>query len=257
MFSAPPKRVAQENNFYYRTIEQRLANEIEGPANPAIQKIRDQEQISPADKEALCRYIAVMDSRVPEGKRRVRARFPKACRPVFDRFNEYLAAQSQRNPARREAIEVGREQVQHLWEAWAKDPPEDIWQYVVLSRQTSRSVQALNSMTWCFLLATGGHSFLTSDNPVFIFRDRGIGHEQSELTFPISSNVALFVSYSRDWPDGHYMQADAGVTREVNRRTARQASRYVFHCREAGWVVKLANKKSIKVRRIARLLQAG
>ena len=259
MFCAPPKRVAQQSSFYDRETEQRLANEIENPANPVLQKVRNRETLGPEEKETLCRYIAVMDTRIPEGKRRVRATFRRESKPLLEWFNEYLSTLAGPNASKSRSVEVLKRRVQQLCETWSENPPDGIWQSVILSRQKSSSVKAMSSMTWCFLIANLGESFVTSDNPIFIFRHLGIGHEESELTFPISSDIALFASHLQDWPDGCFIPASQVVTRQVNLRTVRQASRYVFHHCEASWVFKLANTKTkkIKVRRIGRLLRAG
>lgn len=49
----------------------------------------------------------------------------------------------------------------------------------------------LSRMTWRFLIIERRPAFVASDNPVFYDASIGIGRAESEVSFPISSNVAL------------------------------------------------------------------
>src|SRR3954467_14886122 len=68
------KGVAFIKNFYTyvdnkgnkRSIEQDLANKIEGPTVPVLAKVRAMQPVTTEDKEILASYMSVMLTRVPK-----------------------------------------------------------------------------------------------------------------------------------------------------------------------------------------------
>jgi hypothetical protein len=59
------ERIANITNLYSPKMETFLANKIEGPANPVLDKIRRREQVTHEDKVVFARYMSVMWKRVP------------------------------------------------------------------------------------------------------------------------------------------------------------------------------------------------
>ena len=104
-------------------------------------------------------------------------------------------------------------------------------------------------MTWTFLTSEKKQPFLTNDNPVFFFEGLGIGKHQSEITFPISGTIALWATWRTNLAEGYVAAKDA-ATREINRRIASAATRYVYYSIQAPWVVSLINKKNLKLHRL-------
>ncbi len=104
-------------------------------------------------------------------------------------------------------------------------------------------------MTWQFLTTTGGHGFLTSDNPVFFHEGLGIGHQLSEVTFPISTNITLWATWRTDLLEG-FVQTTEQVVDEINRRMVSVASRWVFHGRYRRWIITLVNRSFHRLNRL-------
>jgi hypothetical protein len=96
-------------------------------------------------------------------------------------------------------------------------------------------------MKWRFFTAPSGHGFLTGDNPVFYFKSLGLGHAASEVSFPISTEVALVASWVENHREG-FFEAPSQVVKELNRRTASFASELVYFWRPESWVVSLLDK---------------
>ena len=100
----------------------------------------------------------------------------------------------------------------------------------------------ISDMNWQFFIAPEGYSFITGDNPVFYFESFGLNKPYSEITFPISSSIALAASWRKELGEG-FFPANSETVLEVNRRTASITSMNVYHSRKAGWLVDVLNKQ--------------
>jgi uncharacterized protein DUF4238 len=79
-------------------------------------------------------------------------------------------------------------------------------------------------MTWQFLTCGSGQVFLTCDNPVFYFEEIGIGKPYSEVTVPLSSQIALWANWRQDLKEG-FVPTTSQAVKEINRRTVTRAAR--------------------------------
>lgn len=77
IFPSTIKNAANENNRWPASIEKYLANQIESPANPILDKIRNRQSLTQGDKDTLSAYMVVMLQRVPRGLERTRSKAPK------------------------------------------------------------------------------------------------------------------------------------------------------------------------------------
>ncbi len=243
------KNVAQETGFYSKEMEEFLSAEIEGPANPVLDKIRKHQPITTEDKFVLSTYMTTMLKRVPQSRVRLKQSAPEVIESVFGKLDEELAGLLDANPSKSEIIERRREEAKRLREQYEKSVPKDIWLQLILPQTAPRVLAALNAMTWRFLVYDKDSTFLTSDNPVFFHSGIGVGHPNSEVTFPISRDVVMWATWRRDLQEG-FFPANKRVVREINHRTASAATRYVFFSREEKWVVNLANRKKFTLHRM-------
>ena len=99
-------------------------------------------------------------------------------------------------------------------------------------------------MNWRVFVDYDGPVFVTGDNPVSFTRDIGLGHPDAELTFPISSSAALVATWRSDRGSGYY-KADDHIIGEINRRTIKGSTRYVFFEREVSWIPKVIRKPNM------------
>jgi hypothetical protein len=107
----------------------------------------------------------------------------------------------------------------------------------------------LSRMTWLFLTFDRRPAFLASDNPVFHFRSMGIANAGSEVSFPVSSHIVLWATWRMDLEEGYAPTREACV-RELNRRTASNATRYLFHAADEEWVLPLLCKSRWRVSKL-------
>jgi hypothetical protein len=107
----------------------------------------------------------------------------------------------------------------------------------------------LKKFYWCLCTAPPGWNFITSDSPVVVrFRKGdgvafggGFGHPTAQVTFPISPRVCLYLSRTFRFKT---VSVNSTVLKNVNRRTAINAERYVFASQLSEGIEKLIKKYS-------------
>lgn len=234
------KSTANENKYYSQEVETYLANEIEAPANAVIKKLRNREQITNEDKMILSIYMVVMLKRVPESKRRMREMAPGVAEKIRVKWEKETSELITINPDQEDELKHRLKELKESQEKFLNDPPKDFWLALIRPETTPNVIYYLQQMTWCFLTFDDEPMFLTCDNPVFYFSDLGIGKPESEVTFPISSNITLFLTW-RNYIEGYY-PITTQACKEINRRTAFNATRFIYHAKDENWVQDVAKK---------------
>lgn len=208
---------------------------LEKPADRIFEILRAHQIITKKGKHQFAIYIVQMHRRV------------QACRDTVRTFLPDLPAVYEAKPSK-ELLENlnwpdtpetrGRlkEEAQRLIQKERYDIQMHV--RVAAAAWESHWIEVLERMTWHFFIAPQGHSFLTSDNPVFISEKYGLGANISELSFPISSDVCLVASWHKELKDG-FNHATAQVVKNLNRRTASKASRHLYFSQNQEWVVRL------------------
>ena len=253
-FFTGTKNVANERGFYSEKAESYLANEIENPANSVIKKIREQKNISFEDKLTLSKYMLVLYKRVPSGQKKMKDRTPEIFDKVLNDIQSELAILAEQHPDilqlknRQEEATIFRNRIKEDGD-FANKILKDTWLGVLPPNMTPESIKALSMMTWQFLVYEKDAAFLTNDNPLFFFRDIGIGNINSEVTFPISSHIVLFASWKQNLKET-YIKAKQSDINEINRRTANNMTRFVFHSANCDWIIRLINKKTRRLRKL-------
>jgi hypothetical protein len=90
--------------------------------------------------------------------------------------------------------------------------------------------------------------FLTSDNPAYLFEAFGLGTEKFELVFPLASSLVLHCSWQTNKKPG-ILSVPQKMVREINRRIACGADRFIFFHEERDWVLEAAKNKVSQVSR--------
>ena len=86
---------------------------------------------------------------------------------------------------------------------------------------------------------------------MFYFGCYGLGTEQSELAFPISSEIVLLGDRrSRQVNPPAYLNLPQSTVKEVNRRVASEATRFVFYKEQQEWIPVITKKKDPYLSRI-------
>jgi hypothetical protein len=245
IFCTTTENVAKENRRWPEAVEQHLANRIEGPARPVLDKMRDRQPITANDKQAFSDYMVIMVKRVPAGLERMRANFPATRERVFAQLNAEILRLIQKDPSRKNIFQQLLLGLPALKAKYENEFPVEVWHNTLNLDSVPRVRAMLPAMTWTFLTSDKKQPFLTSDNPFFFFEELGIGRPESQITFPISSGVALRATWRKDLTEGYVQAKDADI-RKINRRTASAATRWVYCSQKAQWVVTLVNKKNLR-----------
>jgi len=241
--------VAVEKNIYPKDFEEYLAKEIEEPANSVLRKIRERKMISAENKIVLSKYMTVMLKRVPRRLQRFKEKAPQVIDKLKEEIDTKLTSIKNKYPLKADMIEKRRDEARKILARFKESPPREAWISAIRPEMTPKTVALISQMTWQFFVCEKPYAFLTCDNPVFFFESIGIGHVNSELSFPISSYIALWATWRRDLKEG-FVIADRKLIHEINRRTTKIASRFIFFHEDQDWIMKLANKKEYQLHRI-------
>ena len=108
------------------------------------------------------------------------------------------------------------------------------------SIRSSLLLNVLAKMSWRFFIAPSKHAFLTGDDPVFFTKRIGLNKVDSEVSFPISSEICLVAS-NRVYRES-FVEASTQIVKELNRRTASNAADYLYSPQCEQSIVSLFNK---------------
>lgn len=248
-FRASIENVGHEVNFYSPEMEQYLANKVEGPGNKVIEKIRERQPLTDEDKRSLSEYMVVFMKRVPQSIERYKERAPDAAQRVKQKLDNELDSLMLADPSRAPALGKVQQIGRQLLDQFAENPSKDVWLDLLPPDTTPKSIDAICAMTWCCLTYDAKPAFLTCDNPVYFHTGMGLTDERAEVTFPLSSNVALWATWRKDLQEG-YFPACMPKVKEFNRRMAHNATRFVFHAIDEYWVLPFVCKGRYKLNRI-------
>ena len=245
------QNVAQENRFYSREVETYLANNVEYPAKPVLQKIRDRQLITVTEKQTFARYMMALMKRVPDHQAQIEEKAPDAIEAFLSKLESSLDESEKLNPSRIDTIERRRREIKEFRQSPDKQKAigHDAWLTNIAPERTPQVLEAISLMTWRFWVIEDDEYFITCDNPVFFFRGIGIGRPESEISFPIARNIALCANWRDDLLD-HYAVAKKPVVREINRRTAKNKTSCLYSPYPDDWVLKYALKKNFWLNRI-------
>jgi hypothetical protein len=246
----PIEKVAKKNNMWSKSVEENLARNIEEPANHVLAKIRNRELITRDDKTILTAYIVVMIRRVPAGLERTKAIYPEVREKVFINIKNDILKLIEYYPTKKDLFQKRLQELETLKEKYESQFTKELW-YQNLRPDALPSVFVLvPKMTWIFLTAYKGTPFLTNDNPVFYFKSLGIGKPESELSFPISSEITLWATWNPKYVEYQYSPLNENRVRGFNRRTASFVSKYAYYSIEDNRIPNLISKNNWKLHRM-------
>jgi hypothetical protein len=142
-----------------------------------------------------------------------------------------------------EIVQRRLQELEELRVKYRASPPEPVIKEMNIPRPNEKIVYLIYSMVWRFLIADRGPTrFLTTDNPAFFFEPYGLGREESELSFPISSQMCLLGNWQAGKGAEGLLWIPDFYVKEMNRRNISTATRFVFYHERADWIATLAHK---------------
>lgn len=236
----PIKNVAQSSGFYSEEDERGLSNKIEAPAQSPLDKLRKGQQISVEGRGAVAVYLESMIKRVPHFRRRIIEEAPQAKDTLVATIRENPEKWASRANSSLEVLLQATERWKQEFDSRSLSMKDDM-----IRRQWTSSavIELIFSMTWRIIKADDSNRFLTSDNPVFFDRGLGLQHRLVEISFPLASNVALHGSWQGPQEGLLFVQARPILVKEINRRVASIAERFLFFHENARCVFVVASKR--------------
>ena len=231
-------KVAQEPDYYAPDVERRLAIEVEAPGHRALDRLRRGETLDSSGRDAFAYYLAAMIMRVPRRRRKGEELFPKVLQSsLADTRRELAELTTEDNSERVGAMLDVLERIERDYQ---RQTPAFIRRELAEPWPSARTVDAIRRMTWRLVDVPRSLFLFTTDNPSFFFDSVGVGTDQSELTVPLGSNLGLLGSYQGEPGAVYRATAKAALVKEINRRIASGAERFVFSPKKASWIETLA-----------------
>jgi hypothetical protein len=238
-----------EGEVDFDTYENEL-EKLEKPSDSILRKLRSFDRINVQEKEIFAEYVFLMLKRVEQRRKLLEDRFPEIYQSVSSSILDPLEWQIDVAVLRRDFVSFMQlsklyNRFKHELES-RRDTILDsgvLLQSLVMKSPLGLE-KRISEMTWQFLVAPPGYGYLTGDNPVFC---PGLKHPYAEVSFPISSRVALVMTW-------HDLEEELRIARpaeviEINRRTIEVAQKQVYYSSAETWVVDL-----IKENRVGHLL---
>jgi hypothetical protein len=238
-----PIRVAvQEAGFYDGETEEQLNLSVEAPANQVLKRLRQGAQIDDSGRAKVALYIATMMKRVPHRREKNLQLAPEVIERELDRVALEISQLAETTAADPDLVAARLVQVEEIRKECREELPPGVADLIRSPWPSKLMVDAVSGMTWRIISVKGENGILTSDNPAHFFENEGFGRPESELTFPLASDLVLLGSWQGRPGQTLFLQGRPRLVKEVNRRIASGADRFVFYHAEAEWVARLADK---------------
>ncbi len=237
----PIKNVAQSSGFYSEEDERALSDQIEGPAQDPLDRLRNGQEVGVEGRRAVAVYLESMIKRGPRNRRKMIEKAPQVKSELLSEIKGNLGLEASR-------FNLSQEELLHEIEEWEGkfDSKRLSMKDALIRRQwiSPVMIHCIFSMTWRVIIADDSHYFLTCDNPVFFDEGYGLKPPFGEFSFPLSSHVALYGCWQGPREGLFFVQARPPLVKEIDRRVAFMAERFVFYRHNDSWVPKVADKLS-------------
>ena len=250
-----PINVGVEKGFYsYETpsgeieqekLEKYFAEEIENPSNLVLRKLRKGKNITIKEKTTFSKYIYSLFRRGRAAKVRQLEILPEVIDRTLIELEELSRIASDLNPSGKMRIEQNRNdatkylhEVKEVGSSYFLKPDWQGFESSILKETLSRK--------WIYLVCPKNSRFITSDNPVFIHKK--VGFLNSDLTFPLSSNLCLCCTKYFGDADQTWLPISKGNVTAINRRTALNCAREIYLEKDNLFIQRLIKKKLFKIR---------
>jgi hypothetical protein len=242
-------KVAQERDYFSPEVESQLADQVESPGHRVLKRLRAPQHLEAGDRDALALYIAVMMKRVPRARRKAYELLPSVLEAtVANLRGELDGALASTAPDRLATLLAD---LDRAVEKAREEPPPGVVEQIRTPTVSKQMFEAIERMVWRMVVRPLNTSpFITSDNPAFYFESYGVGTPNAELTFPISPALALLGSHQGVARSTVVMTTTRDIAKEINRRVASGAERFVFSSVRARWIETLATRRNPFLSRI-------
>ncbi len=237
----PLKRAGQRKDFLPPDEEDRLTG-IENSASGPLNKLRERLGLDEGGRVAVGKYVAAMIARTE----RMRSRMADSLSEdiASARSDPELLAMQWNVPM---APMLGH--LDRIEESLEGDPlrTKDSLLHQVL--ELPKVLDHIIDMNWHVFTVESSERFLTSDNPVFISKAKGLMHPHGEFLFPLASEVALVGSWQGPKRGLTFLSASSRFIKEFNRHVVSGAGRWLYFHEKADWLTRVVQNPSTRIGR--------
>jgi len=234
------KSIAQESGFYSAADELELNKLVERPANLVLDKLRNEKRTNEKERADLAIYIATMFKRVPKARARALSLLPGVLEDTISELKTKILEMEQ-GTKNKSLVDQRMIELEKAELSLQIKTPQTIIDQIRLPWPSENMIRMVYTMSWYIVHSTGPDYFLTSDNPAFFFEAYGLGRPDSELTFPIATDLALFGCWQGQQYSTNYGEAKQKLVKEANTRLASGAKRFIFYHKQERWVAKVSD----------------
>ena len=245
----PIKLVAQESGYYEEADERALADQIELPALHSLAALRRRQHLDDDDRIRLAIYVASLMVRVPRRRAKALAIYPDTLQETATRHREQWEQWADSPDADSAVVARGLAEIERVERKFAADPPSEVVKLIRSPRPSPRYAELLYAMTWR-VIVSDSEKFITSDNPAYFFEAYGIGNPESEVSCPLAPDVGLHMSRQGERCGLGFVHGRRATVKEMNRRVATGAERFVFSSERAPWLTSVCDKPNPYLQRI-------
>jgi Protein of unknown function (DUF4238) len=219
------------------TLEGLLA-ELEDATYPAIQKLRDGQELEGEERGDRALFVNNMLNRSQAHRARIEQHAVEHTRWTYD----LIMADDRWRDQCFEWLRVVKGTTEETFERDLKrliagvDTKERRNIGLVAHTNTTARAEFIGKMSWTYVYAPPGQHFLTSDNPITILAPGrgdwgaspvGLKHKGAVLTFPLTREVAFMADWSSEDLD-YVVKAKPALVKQINERTVRGTRRFVY-----------------------------
>ena len=233
-------KIIQSHNYYSPETEAALSRNVEKQGNQAMERLLQGEPLNSSERDDLSFYMAVMLMRGPYRRRMFLERYPQVlAETMAETRSEIIAAALATDPACAMPLLT---QVDAIGQQFALDAPPKVVAQMREPSPYKSMIVAIHDMVWRVLESSGPCYFITSDTPVFLHTDLGLGLPESEVCFPLSTTRALHGCWYGQRGSLTFLQASQQCVKEINRRLANTTERFAFYHESAPWLQQVLSK---------------
>lgn len=238
------EKAAREKDFYafekedgtkeYDKYEDLLMKEFEQPADSAIEKIRNFEEINSHEKAILSKYVASMRTRGEWWKNTYLERVIPATENDVENWNPQEYSRKEIEEARSYSKEM-----LHTTKDWIHKES--------IVKIAEKHASEFNKRNWHFLKSPNQLKFFTGDNPVVFINN--LFSKPSQIIFPFSSEITLIIiqdgyTVPKSWKrlTKNYWEIDQKSVENIRNDIAFVAIKEVYYSQKAEWLVRFINK---------------
>jgi hypothetical protein len=242
-------KVVQESAYFDAETESLLNELIERPAHRALQQLRRQPILPTQARDELALYIAAMIMRVTARRSQAAA----LSHGVLERTSERIRAAIERTGDQKQDpawTSTKMAELDGVMVKYRAMTPDDLARVAHRPWPSERMVRTISEMTWRIVVNAAKSPFITTDNPVHFFPSYGLSKPESELTFPLAPDLALVGSHQGPARASLALPGEPAIVKELNRRIASGATRFLFSRERAAWIATLAHRRAPYLSRI-------